>query len=91
MTTPARRRGRSAAELHRRIHRGLEILDVADIALAAHEDRGFAAVCQEQAQRTRHAYAAAWRDLAACPASAVRDALAAKGIVLFPLKHDRAA
>jgi hypothetical protein len=87
MTTPARRRGRSAGELHRRIHRGLEILDVADIALAAHQDQGFAAVCHQQATRTRGAYAAAWRGLAACPANRVRDALAAEGIVLFPIEQ----
>ena len=88
-------RPRTAAEIHRRIERALETLDVADIAAALDDPAPFSAACRNEADRAAHhalcARAASWRALAACPASAVRDVLAARGVVLFGRGRRRCA
>jgi hypothetical protein len=86
---------RSAGEIHRRIHRALEVLDIADVAAALDDPRPFGLTCREQADQAardhRPARAASWRALGGCPPMTVRDVLAARGIVLFARDRRSAA
>jgi hypothetical protein len=85
----------TAGEVHRRIGRALDVLDIADIAAALDDPTPFQAACHHEADHAADhglgARSASWRALAGCPAAAVRDVLAARGVVLFARDRRRRA